>query len=401
MQLDGSIASAAATLHQLIRFPSVSSTSNAEVNDWVTGALKTLGFTVTVSEYIDSAGVRKTNLVAKREPIIQGESNDPGGLAYFCHTDVVPADRWTGPENGTEPGNSSGGSQASPFAALQTEDRIYGRGACDMKGSLAAALSAAARVASADQTRPLWIVCTADEEVGFDGAMHLVEHCDGYRELVSSQPISIIGEPTELNVVYAHKGIRGFKVTSIGRAAHSATRHGINANESMVPMLVKLAELGERTRSETELHDARFDPPHLSWNFGVSDHMHVVNITPERCDAWVSIRPMPHIDGDDLFGEVEQLARELGLEFSTFGGCGPLWTDPTASCVTEMQQLSGGDCRTVCYATDGGVFHELNDRIVIGPGSIEQAHTADEWIALEQLDRGIDVYERAIRRWCC
>lgn len=395
MQLDGSTASAVNTLQELIRFPSVSSTSNAEVNDWVADALKTLGFSVVGSEYVDSAGVRKTNLVAKRAGTRHVATEESRGLAYFCHTDVVPADRWTGPSD------QSGGSNPSPFAALQTEDRIYGRGACDMKGSLAAMLSAAARVNPADQTQTLWIVCTADEEVGFDGAKHLVKHCDGYRELVAAQPISLIGEPTELNVVYAHKGIRGFKVTSRGRAGHSATRFGINANESMVPMLVKLAELCELTRNVTSLHDIRFDPPHLSWNFGVSDHARVVNITPERSDAWVSIRPMPNIDGDELFAEVEQLAKELGLDFSPFEGCDPLWTDPTASCVTDMQRLSGGDCQTVCYATDGGVFDELNNRIVIGPGSIEQAHTADEWISLEQLDRGIDVFERAIRHWCC
>ena len=387
MHNDGSTQAARRILHQLIGFPSVSSASNAAVTDWVSDALRELGFTVARTEYHDSHGMRKANLVAKRGANTSGAQ---GGLAYFCHTDVVPAERWTGPRDGSV-----------PFVAIDADDRVYGRGACDMKGSLAAMLSAAARVPVAEQTRPLWVVCTADEEVGFDGAKHIVEHCDGYRDLVAAQPLSIIGEPTELNVVYAHKGIRGFKVTSHGRAGHSATRFGKNANEAMVPLLVKLAELCQQTRGQASLHDDRFDPPDLSWNFGVSDHSQVVNITPERSDAWVSIRPMPGIDGSKLFHEVEQLAGELGLAFARFGGCEPLWTDPTAECVREMQRIAGGDCKTVCYATDGGVFHELQQRVVIGPGSIEQAHTVDEWIALGQLGRGIDVYEKAVRRWCC
>ena len=394
MRQDGSTQAATQSLHQLIAFPSVSSTSNVAVTDWVSETVQYLGFSVARTEYTDGDGKCKANLVAKRAPVGDHASADkatsPGGLAYFCHTDVVPANRWIGPHEGSE-----------PFTAVDVNQRVYGRGACDMKGSLAAMLSAAARVKRDEQTRPLWLVCTADEEVGFEGAKHLVEHCDAYRELVQAQPTAIIGEPTELDVVYAHKGIRGFKVISRGLAGHSATRIGINANEAMVPMLVKLAELCERTRADKTLHDDRFDPPYLSWNFGFSDHSDVVNITPARSDAWVCIRPMPGIDGESLFAEVQRLADELGLEFVPFGGCGPLWTEPDTDAVTEMQRIAGGDRKTVCYATDGGVFQELQHRVVIGPGSIEQAHTVDEWISLEQLDRGIQVYERAVRRWCC
>ncbi|MEO1529375.1 MAG: M20 family metallopeptidase [Planctomycetota bacterium] len=393
MRNDGSTEAAAARLHRLIAFPSVSSTSNLAVTEFVSDRLRELGFAVAQTKYEDANGVLKANLVAKRTPVgVRAEANtdSPGGLAYFCHTDVVPAEHWIGPHEGSE-----------PFVAVDTNDRIYGRGACDMKGSLSAMLAAVARVSNEEQARPIWIVSTADEEVGFDGAKHLVQHCDAYRDLVAAQPISIIGEPTELDVVYAHKGIRGFKVTSRGRAGHSATRFGINANEAMVPMLVKLAELCNRSRDESGLQDQRFDPPHLSWNFGVSDQTRVVNITPERSVAWVSIRTMPGIDGEGLFEEVRLVADRLGLEFQPFSGCHPLWTEPDEACVSQMQTIAGGACKTVCYATDGGVFEELRHRVVIGPGSIEQAHTVDEWISIEQLARGIDVYEQAIRRWCC
>ena len=261
-------------------------------------------------------------------------------------------------------------------------------------------MSALARVSPDQQNAPIWVVLTADEEVGFGGAKHIVTDCSGYRELAAADPISLIGEPTELNIVYAHKGIRGFAIRSQGRAGHSATTFGVNANEAMVPVLNKLLELCRRTREDTRLQDERFDPPILSWNFGVSDHSDVVNITPERCDAWVSFRPMPEVSGDSLIDEARTLAEAEGCSFEEFDGCEPLWTDPRSDFIEELRRLSGGTTQTVSYSTDGGVLGELTRRVVVGPGSIDQAHTVDEWISIDQLSRGIDFYERALRRWC-
>lgn len=396
---DGTLRSAIATLNQLIAFPSVSNTSNLDVTDCCAATLVDLGFKLHRTQYNDADGVCKANLVAIRDPV--SNTNASGkcelaqpGLAYFCHTDVVPAKGWIG--HSTNPNSS-----ATAFQAVVTDDRVYGRGACDMKGSLAAMLSAVARVDPGDQRAPLWVTCTADEEIGFGGAKHLVNHCDGYRDLVRADPVSIIGEPTELNVVNAHKGMSGISIHSRGRAGHSAIGVGINANEAMVPMLSKLLELCHRTRQNRDLQDDRFDPPTLSWNFGVSDHSDVVNITPERSDAWVSLRAMPEIDGRSLIAEVEETARSLGLTVTLFDGCDALWNDPDSGFIRQFQSLAGTDAQTVCYATDGGVLSELSRRVVIGPGSIQQAHTVNEWISIDQLRRGIDLYEKAIRNWCC
>ncbi|WP_182868759.1 M20 family metallopeptidase [Stieleria mannarensis] len=394
---DGTLVSAIDTLEKLISFPSVSAKSNVEITDWCATILSEMGFTLWRSGYRDERGVAKANLVATRKPTRPTNPPDsPLGLAYFCHTDVVPANKWVGAPVAANDAAAARG----PFHAVVTDDRVYGRGACDMKGSLAAMLSALARLDADRQTAPVWIVCTADEEVGFNGAKHLVDHCDGYRELVRADPISIIGEPTEMNVVYAHKGIQGFTVHSQGRAGHSATNFGINANEAMVPMLVKLLELCQRTREDASLQDDRFDPPVLSWNFGVSDHSNVVNITPQRSDAWVSIRTMPQVDHTVLIAEAEATARQLGLTLTPIAGCDPMWTDPDCDFVTTLQTIAGTRSQTVCYATDGGVLGELSRRVVIGPGSIAQAHTVDEWIAIDQLQRGIDCYEKALRHWC-
>ncbi len=381
-----SLQSSLETLRRFIAYNSVSDRSNRDLADVVSDHLETLGFRIEQSIYHDQHGTAKVNLVARRDGVAAGASTT-GGLAYFCHTDVVPASGWTGP----------GG---NPFTAVLESGRLYGRGACDMKGSLASMLSAVAGVSANDQSAPIWIVCTADEEVGFDGAKHLVADSKGYKEIVESQPLAIIGEPTQMSVVHAHKGITGFRVISRGRAAHSSTRDGINANEAMVPMLQTLLELARRTIDESKYHDDRFDPPTLSWNFGVSDGASAVNITPERSVAWVSLRPMPSISGEDLVQFAADRAKSLGLEFEILAGGGPFWIDPNNPSVAELCRMAGGEPKTVCYGTDGGEFTQLNHRVVFGPGDIAQAHTTDEFIELDQLQRGIDLYQHAIARWC-
>lgn len=269
-----------------------------------------------------------------------------------------------------------------------------------MKGSLATMLASAEQVSAVGQRGPLWIVCTADEEVGFIGAKHMVKHSEAYRELVAAQPICVIGEPTRLKVVHAHKGIVGMRITSHGRAAHSSTLDGVNANLAMVPMLQTLLQLHDRTKTESDFLDQRFDPPNLSWNFGVSDHSSAINVTPGRSVAWVSFRPMPGIDGSELIQHVQARADELGLEFEQLEGGAPLWIDPDSPCIRDFCELAGGEPIRVCYGTDGGELTELKNRVVIGPGSVAQAHTTDEWIELDQLSEGIELFSKAIDRWC-
>ena len=375
-----------ALLQKLVSHASVSFTSNEAVSETAGETLADLGFEIERTSYLDPQGVTKANLVARRQPQA-GKSKDEGGLAYFCHTDVVPADDWTGP----------GG---DPFCGVIQDERMYGRGSCDMKGSLVAMLSAVSRLPQNQQQAPLWIVCTADEEVGFLGAKDLVQNSSEYRNIVQAQPLAIIGEPTRLSVVHAHKGIVGMRITSRGRAAHSSTTDGINANEAMVPMLQTLLEIHQQTQRSEKYHDHRFDPPVLSWNFGVSDSCNAVNVTPAKSVAWVSLRPMPNIDGRDLMDLVAERAKSLGLDYEICEGGSPLWIDPDASCISDMCTIAEGKPETVCYGTDGGEFSELKHRVVCGPGDIAQAHTADEWLEIDQLEKGIYLYENALRCWC-
>jgi len=378
---------AAETLGHLIAFPSVSSTSNVEISDWVAQRLSELGFEIEQVPFEDAAGCAKNNIVARRDPQRPGHRAE-GGLAYFCHTDVVPAAHWTGP----------GG---DPFVAVARQQRWYGRGACDMKGSLAAMLAAVSEVLGSEQSAPLSIVCTADEEAGFGGARQVVKRSEVFRRLVEENPLSIIGEPTEMTVVHGHKGISVFEIISRGRAAHSSTADGINANEAMVPMLQTLLELAQRSRADPRYRQAAFDPPLLSWNFGIREGGTAANITPEQSIAWFSLRPMPEVDGSDLVETVQRKAQELGLEVRQLDGGKPVWTDPEDEAVKALCQLAGGSPATVCFGTDASEFSQLRRPVVWGPGSIEQAHTTNEWISAAQLKHGKQLYTAAIHRWCC
>jgi acetylornithine deacetylase len=384
-------------LLSLLRFDSVSARSNLAITDRISDILAQLGFQLERSAYIDHRGITKANLVATR-PALRSTASEPsgqqdpiasgrGGVAYFAHTDVVPADPWDGP--------------GEAFAPVVQDNRVYARGSCDMKGSLVAMITAASRIDPRQQTAPITIVCTADEEVGFVGAKHLVASSPAYRRLVQTQPLAIIGEPTRCEVVHAHKGIEAFTITSRGRAAHSSSRAGHNANIAMVPMLVELLRLNELSETDPQLRDERFDPPTLSWNFGVSDHCTAVNITPARTDAWFSLRTMPGIDGQALIAAVRAKAEQLGLELEHCHGGPPLWVDPASEAVRTTCELAGcAAAKTICYATDGGEFTQLDKRLVCGPGDIAQAHTSDEWLALDQLHRGIDLYHGLLLRWC-
>ena len=364
----------------LVAVPSVSRDSNAAVSDVVEKHLVDLGFQVERQEFLDPYGVPKVNVIGKK-------GSGSGGLAYFSHTDVVPADTWTAPEG--------------PFSPTVRDGRLYGRGSCDMKGSLACMLAAAARIRETTLTSPLFIVCTADEEVGFHGARRVVDASRLYREMVAGQSRAIIGEPTELNVVYAHKGIYGFRVISRGKAAHSSTRHGLNANMAMIPFLMEMKRIHDETLIDPAWRNDAFDPPWISWNLGINDHHCAVNITAPESVCTVYFRPMPGQNGDVLIERAQAAAAQCGLEFHLECRGLPLSSDPDSEFVQETLKIAGkAQAKTVSYGTDGVCFTELKQILVIGPGSIQQAHTDDEWIALSQLDAGTDVFEQMVRRWC-
>jgi len=367
---------------RLVSFESSSYLTNLPVSEFVEQQLVSKGFTTEQIEFDDAVGVRKANIVAKK-----GEGQ--GGVAYFGHTDVVPADDWFSDEYG-------------PFQPAVKGNKLFGRGSCDMKGSIACMLAAAERFSASELKHPIYVTCTADEEVGYGGARQVSERSQLFREMVDSESHGIIGEPTMLEVVYAHKGTCGIVAKSHGRAAHSSTREGINANLSMIPFLSVMKQIHDETENDTDWHNGEFDPPTLSWNIGINDNTRAVNITPPQSVCTVYFRPMPGQDVEVLLERVEKAAKEHDVELKINRASGPLYMDPKSEYVAQVLELADKEKpRTVSYGTDGGVFSKMKNLIVFGPGDIAQAHTNNEWISLKQLELGTEMFSRLIRRWCC
>ena len=187
-----------------------------------------------------------------------------------------------------------------PFTPTVVGDKLYGRGSCDMKGSIACMMAAAERFSAAELNQPIYITCTADEETGYGGANEVVKHSRLYREMVDGNSRGIIGEPTRLDVVYAHKGCIGLVATSKGRAAHSSTREGLNANLAMIPYLAEMKAIHDETEADPAWRNDEFDPPTMSWNIGINDHTAAINITAPQSVCTVYFRPMPGHDPEPL-----------------------------------------------------------------------------------------------------
>ncbi len=366
----------------LIAFESTSVFSNAPVSDYAQETLTKLGFETERIEYNDDNGVQKVNVIGKK-----GEGS--GGMAYFGHTDVVPADPWFTEEHG-------------PFNPTIKGNKLYGRGSCDMKGSIACMMAAAEQFSAAELKNPIYITCTADEEIGYGGAKQVADNSKFYREMVDGESNGIIGEPTMLEVVYAHKGTYGFVATSKGRAAHSSTREGINANLAMIPFLTEMKSIHDEIESDPSWQNDEFDPPTMSWNIGINDHTKAINITPPQSVCTVYFRPMPGQNADALVERARKAAADSGIDFDLRSQATPLYVDPQSDFVNKVLQLTGKKTpRTVSYGTDGAMLSAMKKIVVFGPGDIAQAHTHDEWIDLDQLEKGTEIYSHLIRHWCC
>jgi acetylornithine deacetylase len=248
----------------------------------------------------------------------------------------------------------------------------------------------------------VYYVATADEEIGMAGAARVVQSSEIYREIVRGQANSIIGEPTLLEVVHAHKGGRAIKATSIGRAAHSSMGVGINANMALIPFLSEIGRIHEEMETSATWQDKRFSPSSPTLNIVIKDTNTGINITSAQSECHAYFRPMPGQNADAMVERMRALAIQHGLKFDVLFSGEPLYTDPSNPFVQELLTLTSHSApRTVAYGTDGAIFTELKNIVVFGPGDIAQAHTDDEWISLDQLQRGTDLYEQCVRRWCC
>jgi acetylornithine deacetylase len=361
-------------LDQLVGFATVSRDSNLALIEFVRHFLAARG--IESKLYLDRDG-RKANLYASIGPV------DRGGVLLSGHTDVVPTDgqQWS----------------SSPFRLQERAGRLFARGAADMKGFLACALRAADRATARPLWLPLQLAFSYDEEVGCLGVRSLI---DDMADWTHRPRFCIVGEPTLLRTAIGHKGKSALRATCHGRAAHSAAPdRGINAIHMASDLIEKI-----RTRqSSIRLNgpsDPAYDVPYTTLHVGVIDGGSALNIVPARCEVEFEIRSLPQDDPAALLAAIRADAAavaesmhgdadtriELDLMYEYPG----LETAPDAEVVELAAALTGNRERIkVAFGSEGGLFSARLGipTVVCGPGSIEQAHQVDEFVAIDQLQR--------------
>jgi acetylornithine deacetylase len=352
-----------------------------------TSARTNLPLLTVVEEVLDTHGVphervpdatgTKANLLARIGPEVVG------GVVVSGHTDCVPVEGqpWT----------------RDPFTLHAAEGRLYGRGTTDMKGFLAVLLAAVPRFVAADLRRPLLLALTYDEEIGTVGAPTAVER------LLATQPrpaAVLIGEPTGMEVVSGHKGIRAFTTVVEGLDGHSSQpQRAANAVAAAARIATYLDDLAaERLAAAV---DPRFDPPATTVNLATLRGGQAINIVPRRCELTWEYRPVPADDSFAIRDAVDRFAQQEVLpRLRAATGVGRIETrtdavaralesepDGVAERLARALVGDGGPVRTVPFGTDGGHFQAAGlSTVVVGPGRIEQAHTPDEWIETAQLE---------------
>jgi acetylornithine deacetylase len=374
-------------LSALVAFDTTSRNSNLPLIEWVEQYLHGLGFT---SRRVPDPTGLKTNLFATIGPA------ERPGYILSGHTDVVPVDgqSWS----------------SDPFTLRVADGRAYGRGACDMKGYLAVCLAAAERMADGPLARPIHLAFSYDEEVGCAGARSMVEWL---RDSPLAPEACFVGEPTQMGVVIGHKSKRSVRVRVRGRTCHSSLApQGVNAAMYAARLVAEVGRLADRLATEGA-RDGLYDVPYSTPHVGVLRGGTALNIVPDEAEILFEIRTVGADDPVALAEGIMRYAREeleprmravdpdSGIDFDVYAAVIGLDTAPDEPVVTLAKTLAGrNEHAKVAFGTEGGLFQTIArvPTVVIGPGSIDQAHKADEWIALAELERCAAFVERLIER---
>ena len=382
--MKGARYSAIELLARLVRFDTTSHRSNLALVSFVEDYLCQHGV---VSQRVPNGDGNKASLYATVGP------GDVGGVALSGHTDVVPVEgqTWT----------------SDPFVLSERDGRLYGRGAADMKGFLACVLAAVPDFVRRKLAVPIHLVFSYDEEIGCLGVRPLIAEIA--RRFVIPRMV-IVGEPTSMSVVDAHKGPVRWHVEIKGRAAHSSMAPlGVNAISVAGKLLQELA------RIEAELKGAprveRFDPPYATLQVTRIDGGTATNIVPVYCRFDFDVRALPGVDAvaidrrirafaeRECMPEMQLVAPESGIDIAVANQVPPFAAGATSEAVALALRLAGhNETHAVSYATEAGLFQEAGSpSVVIGPGDIAQAHTADEWVSVSQLERAKDMLVRFLK----
>lgn len=375
-----------ALLRQLIAYPTVSTDSNLAMIAFLADRLEAVGARVEI--HSDATGA-KANLFATLGPEVDG------GILLSGHSDVVPvADQdWT----------------TDPFAMVERDGRLYGRGTCDMKGFIAAAVAIAPLYAERMKNRPIHFAFTYDEETGCLGAQALAQvlKAQGVRP-----GVAIIGEPTSMRVIEGHKGCYEYSTHFTGLEGHgSGPDRGVNAVEYAVRYVARLLELKERLKTRAPA-DSRFDPPWTTINTGALIGGVAHNVIPGKARVDWEMRPVQPGDAEFVKADLREycdhmllpamraVMPEADIVTETIGevaGLIPADENEAKSIAMELTGANGAE--VVPFGTEAGIFQALGiSAVVCGPGSIEQAHKPDEFLALDQLGECLTMLERLADR---
>lgn len=369
-------------LARLIAYNSVSSRPLLDLAGWVAQRCEDVGCSVQRFNDPDQEG--KCSLIATVGP--QGTN----GLVLTGHMDVVPTEGqpWT----------------SDPFVLTEREGKYFGRGTADMKGFFAATLAAMARIRPEEYQRELVLLWTHDEEVGCLGSAKLVRHLQG-----TGRPLPtacLVGEPTDFQILRMHPGHVAIELVVEGQAAHSSRPDlGSNAIEGasrLVEIATQLARKLEQERDDIP----EMERPWVAFNVARIHGGTAVNIVPDSCTIDIGYRPLPGMDAESVFHRLvdalpddlrdKTRARIVRLTPSL------LTPDGTPLQGVLAQHACGDGCGAASFATDGSNLAKLGMHpLVFGPGSIEVAHQADEFVRRDALERAVDILEDVIRRQCC
>lgn len=377
-------ATAADILAALVGFDTTSRNSNLELIAWVEDYLAGHGI---ASIRIPEETGEKASLFATIGP-----AGIPG-VALSGHTDVVPVD---GQDWDTD-----------PFKLTVRDGRLYGRGSCDMKAYLACALAMVPEFKSRRLGMPIHLAFSYDEEVGCTGVLPMIDRLGD--DLVKPR-IVIVGEPTEMTVVDAHKGPCRWVCELKGRAVHSSIPdHGVNTITYAGRLLADLEAIETAFKED---QDERFDPPYTTLQVTQIEAGTASNIVPEDCWFGFEIRGLPRADANAVESRVKQLAAtledemratapEASITVNRTGYVPPFEAGSAGEAVPLALKLAGtNETFAVAYATEASHFEDAGmSSVVCGPGNIAQAHTANEWIAVGELDKCLAFLDR-LGEWC-
>jgi acetylornithine deacetylase len=370
------------TLAQLVAIDSVSSRSNAEICDYLEKRCEALGFLVKRLTYTDANALEKVNLIAVAG--IESSDKSKVELSLVGHTDTVPYDpNWN-----------------EALTLTEHEGKLFGRGACDTKGFIAATLCAVAAFDLGKLARPLALIFTADEEIGLIGAKHLAEA----RALRARY--AIVGEPTSLRPMRAGKGYCLAEVIVTGREAHSAYPSlGSSAVVGAARLITRIETIADRLRSDE--HTA-FDPPSTTLNVGLIHGGTAKNVIAGECRFTLEWRPIPGQPPEKLLQLLsaaveEEKKSDPGLVFEVDAARTDegYETSPDSGLVKLLENLTGHTAGTVAFGTEAAQITALGaEAVVMGPGDIRVAHRTGEFVPIDELERCVEILKDAIRALC-